>query len=209
MRELTEEERAILERLVCARSEPASHVARARILLTVADGATYQAAAYAAGRKSNDALAHLVARFNAEGLAAIEPRHEGGPAPRYTAAERERIPQEARRVPGREQDGAPTWSLSSLQRELRTAPDGLPGVSIYTIWVVLHEAGLTWQQSRTWCETGRVKRQRKSGPVTVYDPDAGAKKLDRARLSGKRGARLGRLVPRPSRPLPHPALSGG
>lgn len=176
LRELTEEERAILERLARARSEPTSHVARAKMLLAVADGATYQAAAYAAGRKSNDAVAGLVARFNAEGLAAIEPRHGGGPAPRYTATQRERILREARRVPDREQDGTATWSLSSLQRALRTAPDGLPGVSTYTIWVVLHEAGLTWQQSRTWCETGRVKRQRKSGPVTVCDPDAGAKK---------------------------------
>jgi len=176
LRTLTEEERTVLESVARARSEPASHVARAKILLAVADGATYQGAAYAAGRQSNDAVAQLVARFNAEGLAAIAPRHGRGRAPVYTAAQRERILQEARRVPDRERDGTATWSLSSLQRALRSAPDGLPGVSTYTIWVVLHEAGLTWQQSRTWCATGQVKRRRKSGGVTVRDPDAKAQK---------------------------------
>jgi transposase len=151
-------------------------VARAKVLLAVADGARYQVAACAAGRQSNDAVAQLVARFNVEGLAAIAPRHGQGRAPLYTTAQRERILQEARRVPDRDRDGTATWSLSSLQRALRTAPDGLPNVSTYTIWVVLHEAGLTWQQSRTWCDTGQVKRRRQSGVVTVSDPDAEAKK---------------------------------
>jgi transposase len=176
LRALTEEERTVLESVARARSEPASHVARAKILLAVADGASYQAAAYAAGRRSNDAVAQLVARFNTDGLAAIAPRHGQGRPPRYTAAQRERILQEARRVPDRERDGTATWSLSSLQCALRSAPDGLPSVSTYTIWVVLHEAGLTWQQSRTWCATGQVKRRRKSGVVSVSDPDAEAKK---------------------------------
>ncbi len=64
--------------------------------------------------KSNDAVAHLVARFNAEGLAAIEPRHGGGPASLYTATQRwcERIlGMVLRRIPDREQDGTATWSL--------------------------------------------------------------------------------------------------
>ena len=69
-----------------------------------------------------------------------------------------------------------TWSLSLLQKALRQAPDGLPRVSTYTIWRTLHEAGLSWQKSRTWCETGRVMRQRKHGVVRVSDPDAAAKK---------------------------------
>jgi len=51
---------------------PASHVARAKSLLAVADGASYEAAARAAGRCSNDAVAQLVSRFNKKGLAALE-----------------------------------------------------------------------------------------------------------------------------------------
>jgi hypothetical protein len=38
LRPLTEEERALLEQISRAQSEPASHIARARALLSVADG---------------------------------------------------------------------------------------------------------------------------------------------------------------------------
>ena len=82
------------------------------------------------------------------------------------------------RTPEREPDGTATWSLSLLQRALRQAPDGLPQVSTFTIWRTLHEAGLSWQKSRTWCETGVVMRKRKHGVVRVSDPDAMAKKAD-------------------------------
>ena len=40
----------------------------------------------------------------------------------------------------------------------------------------LHEAGLSWQKSRTWCETGVAMRQRKHGVVRVSDPDAAVKR---------------------------------
>ena len=177
LRALTPDERNVLEQIARAYSEPASHVARAKALLAVADGQSYAAAARAAGRKSNDAVSHLVSRFNQEGLAAIEPHHSPGATPTYSVTERQRILAEARRPPEREQDGTATWSLSTLQRTLRQASDGLPKVSTYTIWLVLHEAGFAWQKSRTWCETGTVKRKRKSGTVVVTDPDAEAKKV--------------------------------
>ena len=176
LRPLTEEEHQMLHQIARARSEPASHVARAKILVAVADGKTYQAAAKCAGRKSNDAVSQLVSCFNREGLAALAPRHGGGPKVVYGPVERERILAEARRTPDRKRDGTATWTLSTLQRSLRQAPDGLPGVSTYTIWVVLREAGFKWQASRSWCETGKVKRKRKAGVVDVTDPDAEAKK---------------------------------
>src|SRR4051794_3702717 len=78
--------------------------------------------------------------------------------------------------PQRDQDGTATWSVSLLQRALRQAEDGLPEVSTFTIWRTLHAAGLSWQKSRTWCETGRVTRRRKHGVVRVRDPDALAQK---------------------------------
>ncbi|MCI0398397.1 MAG: helix-turn-helix domain-containing protein [Chloroflexi bacterium] len=179
LRVMTVEEQEVLGQIARAQSEPASQVARAKILLAVAEGQTYQAAAATAGRKSNDAVSQLVSRFNQEGLAALVPRHGGGPGVKYDLAERERILAEVRRQPDRAQDGAATWSVSLLQKALRRAPDGLPTVSTYTIWCVLREAGLSWQESRSWCETGKVKRQRKGGVVEVTDPDAEAKKTDR------------------------------
>jgi transposase len=176
LRPLTEEEREILKQIARARSEPASHVARAKALLAVAEGKTYRAAAQAAGRRSNDAVSQLVSRFNQEGLAALEPRHGGGPAIKYGAVEQARILAEIRRKPDLARDGTATWSLSTLQRSLRQAKDGLPEVSTYTIWVVLQANGFSWQQDSSWCETGKVLRKRKEGVVEVMDPDATPKK---------------------------------
>ena len=176
LRPVTEEERTVLNQISRAQSEPASHVARARALLAVADGSSYEAAAQLVGRCCGDVIAPWVARFNTEGVAAVEPGPGGGPPLSYGLAERERILAEARRPPDRDRDGTATWSLLTLRRALRAADDGLPHVSSYTIWLVLREAGWSWQKDASWCETGRVKRKRKAGVVEVVDPDAMAKK---------------------------------
>jgi transposase len=176
LRPLTGEEGVVLGQISRSHSEPASHVAHAKEILAVAEGKSYMDAAKAAGRWSGDAVSQLVSRFNQEGIAAIEPRYRGGCETIYGVAERERILVEARRQPDPEQDGTATWSLSTLQRALRQAPDGLPNVSTYTIWGALHEAGWSWQKDRTWCETGKVERKRNGEVVEVTDPDAVAKK---------------------------------
>jgi transposase len=176
LRPLTPDERAVLEQISRSRSDPAEHVLRAKLLLGVSSGMSHSAAARSVGRKSNDAVTHLVSRFNREGLAALAPRSGGGSEPTYGAAERERILREFRRTPDRETDGTAKWSLTTLQRALRRAPDGLPRVSTYTIWTVLQEAGYRFGRDQTWCHTGVVERRRKAGVVQVVDPDAAPKK---------------------------------
>ena len=176
LRPLTDEEQILLSQISRAQRDPASHVARAKILLSVAAGQSYQAAALSAGRRSGEAVAQLVARFNHVGVLAIEPRQAGGRTTQYGVRERERILAEVQRVPDREQDATATWSLSTVRHALRTAEDGLPHVSTFTIWAVLRDAGWSWQQSRTWCRTGIVTRKRKNGAVEVTDPDTLAKK---------------------------------
>src|SRR5829696_862327 len=176
LRPLTPDERIALTRLSRSPSAPAAQVERARALLAIADGASYTAAAHQIGRRHNETIAAWVSRFNRDGLAAVRPGHGGGPRIRYGADAQQRILAEMARPPEREQDGTATWSLSLLQRALRRAPDGLPQVSTYTIWRTLHTAGLSWQKSRTWCQTGVVTRRRKQGTVTLVDPDAAAKK---------------------------------
>ena len=176
LRPLTTDERTELEHVSRADSERADRVAHAKALLAVADGARLDDAARAAGRRSGRAVAHLVGRFNRVGLAALDREHGGGPTIQYRAAEQERILEEFRRAPDRERDGTATWSLTTLQRALREAPDGLPQVSTWTILWVLWSAGYTWQESRTWCHTGTVVRKRKAGPVEVTDPDTTPKK---------------------------------
>ena len=176
LRGLSDDEVSVLRHLSRSSREPAVVVARAKAVLAVAAGAPYTEAAQAAGRRSGDAVGRLVARFNQEGLEALVPRHGGGQPKRYTSAERERILNEARRVPIPKPDGTATWSLVTLQRALRRAPDGLAQVSTFTIWCVLHDAGWSWQRSRSWCPTGTAVRLRKRGRVVVHDPDAEAKK---------------------------------
>ncbi len=176
LRALTEPERQELIRLSRSQAAPAVEVTRARILLAVARGDDYQTAARSVGRRSGDAVSHLVARFNAEGLPALTPRHGGGRRPTYGPQARGRIAAEAARAPTPEADGTATWSLSALRRTLRAAPDGLPRVSTYTIRRVLQESGASYQRTRTWCPTGTALRRRKAGPAVVVDPDAESKK---------------------------------
>jgi len=176
LRAVTTEERSFLHRLSRAQSQPAAHVARAKALLAVANGHSYTAAAKTAGYRVGDTVASLVSRFNVEGLNALEPGHGGGTQALYGVTQTERILAEVRRMPDHKADGTATWSLSLLKRALRQAADGLPKVSTYTIQRVLHEAGYSWQKGQSWCQTGQVKRKRKTGTVTVTDVDTVAKK---------------------------------
>ena len=177
LRTLTGEERQWLQQIARSRQEPTSQVIRAQQLLAVAAGQSYTQAATGAGRKSGDAVSHLVARFNAEGRQAVAPRAGSGGKPTYGVTEREQILAEARRQPEPAGDGAATWSLQLLQRALRRKePQRFGRVSTYTIRAVLHGAGYRWGRSRSWCEAGRVLRRRKRGAVWVTDPDTEAKK---------------------------------
>jgi len=177
LRPVTAEERRELERVARAGSERAERVARAKALLAAVAGAPFTEAAKSAGRRAGDAVAHLVERFNMEGAAALDRRYGGGPPVRYGPAERERILREFRRKPDRAEDRTATWSLTTLRRALRRAPDGLPTVSTATILHVLWEAGYAWQQDRTWCRTGTAKRKRRDGTVVdVVDPQTAPKK---------------------------------
>jgi transposase len=177
LRPLTTDERMELTRLSRSQSVPAAQVARARALLAIADGASYTAVAHLVGRGHNETISAWVSRFNRDGLSAVQPHHGGGSRIRYGTTEQQRILAEWARTPQRAQDGTAIWSLSLLRKALRQAPDGLPQVSTFTIWRTLHEAGLSWQKSRTWCETGVGMRKRKqAGAVRVSDPDATVKK---------------------------------
>lgn len=176
LREMTPEERQVLDQLSRSQTAPAVEVIRAKPLLAVARGDDYQAAAHSVGRRSGDAVSRLVARFNVEGLAASTPRHGGGRTPVYDQGIVGRILREVGRTPTPEADGTATWSLSTLRKALRSAPDGLPRISTYTLWRVLREAGYSHQRTRSWCPTGTALRRRKAGAAVVADPDAAPKK---------------------------------
>ena len=176
LRPLSEEEKSELERISHASSLPAAQVIRAKLILAVEAGMSYTEGAQSVGRRSNDAVSQVVSRFNGEGLAALVPRHGGGPTVQYGAEAQARILAEIKREPDRETDGTASWSLSLLQRRLREMPDGLAEVSTYTIQKVLPEAGWSWQRDQSWCETGSVMRKRQGEWVEVTDPDTEPKK---------------------------------
>jgi hypothetical protein len=191
LRELSAEEYKQLKKLSRSGIEPAEHVARAKALLAVAEGCNYTEAARRSGRRSNDAVSRLVSRFNREGLSALLRRAGQGRKATYTPRQRQAIVAQARRKPDPKKDGTATWSLSTLQKALRRKK-AFSQISTQTIGAVLHDAGFRWVSNRSWCETGRVQRRRKSGVVTVVDPDAEAKKKShRARVSRRRTARSG------------------
>jgi transposase len=173
LRSLTEAEQNALQRIVKATSERVDVVRRAKALLAVSTGSTFTEAGKQAAM-SRQAATQLVERFNQRGLAVLLLAAGRGCKPTYTPADRERIVQEVQRPPDREKDQTGTWSLSTLQRTLRR--DGLPHISRDTIAQVLHEAGYTYQRSRTWCPTGTALRVRKAGVVTVHDPHTEEKK---------------------------------
>jgi hypothetical protein len=52
----------------------------------------------------------------------------------------------------------------------------LPKGGVSTIREVLHEAGYSYQRTRTWVRTGYALRVRKSGTVTRYDEQTPEKK---------------------------------
>lgn len=168
LRALTAEEQGSLERLVAASSARVDRVRRATALLAVAQGQSFTAAACRAHLHSHSTVANLIARFNRHGLAALTIVAGRGRKPTYATADRARIVATAQRAPDRKLDGTATWSLSTLERTLRR--EALPCVGMTTIRRVLHDAGSSYQQTRTWCPTGTAQRQRKAGVVTVTDP---------------------------------------
>jgi transposase len=177
LRPLTELERQELQRVSRAPSETVIRHQRAVALLAVADGKRLIEAAHAAGWKVHDTVTRLIRRFNERGLSALDDLPRSGHPRSYGAPERARIEQEVLREPSRREDSTATWSLTTLQRALREAPDGLPRVSTFTILHALHEADYSWQQSRTWCKTGTTLRKSKDGTIEEsYDPYTKEKK---------------------------------
>jgi transposase len=176
LRLLTEAERHELQRVSRAPSEAVIRHQRAVALLAVANGMFLIEAARSAGWRVHDTVTRLVRRFNERGLLALDDLPRSGHPRSYGPAQRARIEQELQRSPLLKEDGTATWSLTTLQRSLREAADGLPEVSTFTILHTIHEVGYTWQKNRTWCKTGFPLHKTKEGVEERYDPYTQEKK---------------------------------
>ncbi len=174
LRALSQSEEQELHRLVKASSERVDVVQRAKALVAVAAGQGFAGAAREAGLKSGYGVSKLVKRFNEHGLTALSIAGGRGRKPTYTSVQQARILTEVQRTPDRDEDQTATWSLMLLRQALRKTD--LPSVAAETIRQVLHDAGYSYQRTRTWCRTGYALRVRKSGTVTTYDEQTPEKK---------------------------------
>lgn len=156
--------------------------------------------------RSADSVAHWVARFNAEGMEALEPKHGGGSEAQYGLAERQRILREFARPPSVCGMGRPPCRLersNRLSARQRTAYRMSVPIrsdeSCTKLTTPGNKAGVGARQVKS-CVAGNpcLSRSRILTPCQ--------KKPDRARVS-RRGAfgAIG-LVHGSSRPLPDQAL---
>ena len=173
LRPLTKPEEQELERITKATSERVDTVRRAKVLLAVAAGKSLTKASQEADL-SREAVTKVVKRFNQRGLDVSSIAAGRGCKPTYTSQQQALILAEVQREPDRKVDQTATWSLMLLRQALRKK--ALPHIGAETIRQVLHEHGYRYQQNRTWCRTGYALRKRKSGTVTVYDPQTPEKK---------------------------------
>lgn len=171
LRILKNKEKTELERVSRSYTENFERVARAKALLAVNQGHTYQEAAFLSGRKSDQAVSNLVLRFNQRGLDALNSLHSGGFKVIYGPKEKQQV---LDLVSQKREGGSPHWSLSLIQACLEETPLGHIGRK--TIWEILREEGYRFQKSRTWINTGKVMRKRNGKLVEVEDPDKKAKK---------------------------------
>ena len=174
LRALTAEEQAALERIARASSGRVDRARRARALLAVARGQPFAQTAHQVGLRSGSTVAGLVQRFNERGLAALSIAAGRGRKPTYDPTARTQIVALAQQEPERRTDGTATWSLSTLQKRLHK--DGLERIGTSTIRRVLEDAGSSYQKTRSWCPTGTAQRVRKTGVVTVTDPETEQKR---------------------------------
>ena len=127
---LTKKRRSELQEIARSRSLPAGFVLRAKIVLALADGLSYEAI-----KSKLDTTAPTIARWKRRfvegGLDGFETRRPGQPPAKLTPKLRARILSATRRKP---RDGSTHWSCRKLAAEL-----GLSKTMVHNVW---QEAGL-------------------------------------------------------------------
>jgi len=153
VREVTDEERAKLERLVRAKTAPVRLVERARIVLAALEGLSAPQVAARVGVGEATARQWL-RRFNDGGLAGLDDAPRAGRPRTYADDAQSRVIAKARGAPPKPESGdvPPTchWTLDRLQEELNK--DGVP-IKRSQIRRLLKAEHIKWQRPRTWLES--------------------------------------------------------
>lgn len=149
---LTPEEKQELERWAQSRTLPAGDVFRARLILALAQGKTYEEIEKGLST-SAPTIARWRTRFDRDRLAGLEGRHKGSQPRIATAAVQARVVRRVQQKPG---DGSTHWSCRKLASEL--------GVSKSTVQRILTQA--------------RLQPHRLEHYVASNDPDFESKAAD-------------------------------
>lgn len=127
---LTESQQDELNRIGQSRSLPAGYVFRARLILMLAEGASFSRIQRSL-KTTAPTIIRWKQRFLAAGLDGLDTSHPGQPASVLTAKLRARILSATRRKP---KDGSTHWSCRKLAAELDISKD-----AVHRVW---KEAGL-------------------------------------------------------------------
>jgi transposase len=127
---LTDGQREELTMWAHSRTLPAGDVFRAKLILLLADGMTYEQIITALGT-TKPTIARWKARFEAAGMDGLQPRHKGSRPRAATPSVQARV---ARRVQQKPPDGSTHWSCRKLAADL--------GMSHATVQRILAQARL-------------------------------------------------------------------
>jgi transposase len=170
VRDVTEDERAKLERVVRAKTAPVRLVERARIVQLALEGLAAPRIAARVGVGEATAR-QWIRRFNAAGLAGLDDAPRAGRPPTYVEDERGRVIAKARGAPpkpaGAEVPPTCHWTLDRLQEELNK--DGVP-IRRSQIRRLLKAEHVKWQRPRTWLESDDPAFAEKRGPSSGSTP---------------------------------------
>ncbi len=170
VRDVTEDERGKLERVVRATTAPVRLVARARIVLAALAGRSAPQVAAEGGVGAATAR-QWITRFNAAGLAGLEDAPRAGRPRTYAEPEQSVVVAKARSVPPKPEGSEvpPTchWTLDRLQEELNK--DGVP-IKRSQIRRLLKAEHVKWQKPRTWLESDDPAFAEKRGPSCGSTP---------------------------------------
>jgi transposase len=147
LRDLTAEERSVVETLARSRTAPAHRVERARLIWRASRGETPPRIAAALG-VSAETVRRRIRRFNAEGLAALEDHHRSGRPATYTVDEVAMVIAAVLTNP--RSLGLPfaSWTLDRLAAYL-LEHKGL-AMRRSRIDEILLKEGLRWRRHETW-----------------------------------------------------------
>jgi transposase len=125
---ITEEQRNELSGWAASRTLPAGDVFRARLILALADGATYEQIKTTL-RTSAPTISRWKQRFEEAGIDGLDPRHKGRQPRVADAALQARIARKTQQKPA---DGSTHWSCRKMAEAL-----GLSKSTVQRVWAQL------------------------------------------------------------------------